>query len=255
MRGKARNSESETIQRGRLDGLLLEVDERKGEVRVVLVEHLSESAVPSSESREETEVSTSRLAFSVSSVRAEGEEEEGQVESGEEEDERDGCSESADQHQEGEDEPSEKVEGDGGVHLPGSLRIRSVRADDVETGNLNDSPGEPETTIAAQGSSAKGVTGGKFPHASSELDHTAIEEGKTNDDVRHSDTFGLNVNEREDKGGQRESGETQRSWVSNRSELGCGGSVRVLVLLIATLLNISAVVDSRHCVVWMSGWL
>jgi hypothetical protein len=38
--------------------------------------------------------------------------------------------------------------------------LACIRADDVETGDLNDSVGEPETAIAAQGSSAECVADG-----------------------------------------------------------------------------------------------
>lgn len=58
------------------------------------------------------------------------------------------------------------------------------------------------------------------PHAGKELDETTITESDCNDNVWLGDTSGLEVDEREDEGCQRESGETERSWVG---ELALGG--------------------------------
>lgn len=51
------------------------------------------------------------------------------------------------------------------------------------------------------------------PHARKELDETTITESNCNDNVWLGNTSGLKIDEGEDEGGQRKSGETKRSWV------------------------------------------
>lgn len=102
-----------------------------------------------------TKVTTSLQALGSVGILANGKHEESHIKGGEEEDERNRVSESADEHQKGEDEPSEKVEPDCSAEF---FCISSIRCNNVETGDLNDSVREPESTIAAQSSCAESVS-------------------------------------------------------------------------------------------------
>jgi hypothetical protein len=59
-----------------------------------------------------------------------------------------------------------------------------------------------------------------IPHASKKLDETTVAESRRNDNVWLGDAACADVDEREDKGGEGESAETERSWVGKLATCG-----------------------------------
>lgn len=192
-----------------------EVSNWDDEEGVAGVGDTSKSVVPSGEGSQETKDTTSldETGMSVLGVVedevADREEEEGHVEEEEEQEEGDGRAQGADQQDGGEDKPSGQEETDSVLKVSCLVCCSNLEA----TWSVDDGVREPETTVRGQSSSTKGVTDGHLPHTSEKLDQTTIAECDGNDDVWFGDTSSLEVDEGEDEGGQRESGETKRSWV------------------------------------------
>jgi hypothetical protein len=90
-------------------------------------------------------------------VLGEGQHEEGHVKGDKEENEGDRVTENSEEHQECKDEPSKQVERDRHTEL---LSITTIGSNNVEARDLNDSIRQPESTIAAQSSSAKRISDG-----------------------------------------------------------------------------------------------
>ena len=173
----------------------MEGDQGEGEVRVVVIEDLSDGGIPCSEGSGETKPASSLAAIGISSVCTDGEEEESHVKDEEEEYKDNGMTERGNKHKECEYEPSEEVEGDGGSQF---LGVGTISLNNAKLGDEDDTVGKPEATVAAKGCSSEGVSHHlfngrqsmgfwelperrrthKFPHASGELNHTTIEKSE-----------------------------------------------------------------------------
>jgi len=122
-----------------------------------------------------------------------------------------------------------------------AIALKSV--DNVEaTRSQDNSEGNPETTIGRERSSTEGVANshlpvyqtlsvsdfyffdclflqlGKalmiyLPHTSEKLDETSIAVGEGNDNVRMVNILSIEIDERQDEGGESEGGKTKRSRV------------------------------------------
>jgi len=184
---------------------------------------LSGTSVVSDGSGDDTEATTSLGNGGVSSEISNHQEEEGKVKEEEEGDECEVNSQGGQQEDKGDDEPRSQEDRDSVGELFRGLGIgRGDTVVRVEEGR----EGQPETAIRGESSSAKGVAGGKFPHASSELSKTADEAGHTDDSVGDGDTASANVVHGEDESGAREGEETKGTRVTDDPQLR-GGVVDV----------------------------
>lgn len=168
---------------------------------------------------------------------SEAEEEEGHVESEEEDEEGDCGTQRAEQEKEGEDEPAHEEETEDVVE---GVCLAAVCGYDVESARgEDDGEGDPETTVGRKGCGTESVADRHFPgmglagvvrikhsacvaerveyspHTSQQLDETTVSKRNRNDQVGFSNSAGAQIDERQNESRQCEGRETERRRVGD----------------------------------------
>lgn len=194
------------------------VSDWDNEEAVGVVGDTSKRIIPGKERSEETKVSSSFDAARVWSAPrvievSNAEKQEGQIKSKEEREEGHRRFQRADEEQEREDEPSHQVEAEGVKERAFSKRYK-IALNVEASWSEDDGEGEPEATVRRESSGTESVSDSHFPHAGEKLDETAIPVGKGNYEIGMREVSSSNIDQRQDKGSQREGRETERRRVA-----------------------------------------
>jgi len=193
-----------------------EVAYRQSEQRVLLCQELSSASVEGDSSSKDTEGTTGLGDRGGFGELGNHKEEEGQVKEEEEGCQSDVNPQSAQEEDEGDDEPRSQKDSDSVVKF---IRGLGIGSSDTVVGMKEGRVGQPETAIRGESSGAESVTSGKLPHAGSELSETADEAGHTNDSVGDGDTPSVDVVHGENEGCASEGEETKRTRVADDPQL------------------------------------
>jgi len=98
------------------------------------------------------------------------------------------------------------------------FRRVGIGSGNIEERDEDDGKTDPEGTIRSKREGAESVSSREFPHSSAELSQTAICEGKTDDDIWCSHASSVDIGQTEDKGGERETAETERAGIGELTE-------------------------------------
>jgi len=110
---------------------------------------------------------------------------------------------------EGNDSPGKKVDAETVVQVGNGRRGGAdVSFNDTESRNEDDTEGHPESTIRGESRSTESVVVHEFPHSSTELSKTSIEQSKTNNNVRNLNVVNLSIVKRENQSCQGKAAET-----------------------------------------------
>lgn len=240
---------------------------RDSEEAVRRLEHTGGSVPPGDKRRDQPQDSSSlgdlrvNGAVRASSEVGDREEEESDIEEEEEGEEGNGRLESAQETEEGKDEPSRSksasnpTDRHGSLHdIPskeetngvGGIKLRLVRRNKPQTIGLDQGPGDPETTVRRQSGGTESVFVGfgqyithrrsweawinltsdsHLPHSRQQLDETTVGVSGANHNGRARDAAGAGIDQTQDEGRESESAETEGSRVGELPEarlVGCG---------------------------------
>lgn len=84
--------------------------------------------------------------------------------------------------------------------------LGAVRLDDLELGNVEAGERDPEGTVRGEGGRTESVTAGPLLDTSNELGETTVGESEAKNNVGDGNALGVQVEEREHKGGTAKAG-------------------------------------------------
>ena len=161
--------------------------------------------VPTTATREDTEVTAGHLDVVVVDETADAEHEESEVEEEQEEEEAPGALEGAHEHEESEDGPACEEEARALVEHVG---VVAVAGDTVKLVGVDATPGDPETAERAEHSHGVGVTRDEAQEAGEQFNGTTEEHEKGDEELDVGDTADVGVTQGQGETGQGEGSET-----------------------------------------------
>lgn len=187
-----------------------ETSDWDGEVGGVVGQETGDGSVHGSKTTDDAETASSLCEGGVSSNVCGGKDKEGDGNVNKDKHKSNGRAGKTDGEESGDDAPHDEVETDGLKELVGVLLVRGLYA---EPGNLDNSPGHPECTVACEGTGSEGVTACPLHAATDDLAKTTVEESDTDEDVGDLDVTSAKVVHGQQDGGAAESHQSKRGWV------------------------------------------